>query len=220
MIRATICDILWQFPSLYSVDIKRHKIVKQFVIKCHDNLRQFTTIYDIFCPVPFLPSPFGFRRFVYALSFSLKRNGRRPDQSQFLRPPQNCFGGRAPQYAFPFQKVARYLLPFGLQIQKKIQAQNLRLKLSAFLSNLTFLSPQNIFPFQKVARYLLPFGLQIPKQKSSPKSAPKIVGIPLESYILEPKNIITPIFCFRGRSTNKVSEWIYAGSGLSFSEKN
>ena len=30
--------------------------------------RQFatnvTTIYDIFCPVPFLPSPFGFRRFV------------------------------------------------------------------------------------------------------------------------------------------------------------
>ena len=29
--------------------------------------RQFatnvTTIYDIFCPVPFLPSPFGFRRF-------------------------------------------------------------------------------------------------------------------------------------------------------------
>ena len=30
--------------------------------------RQFatnvTTIYDIFCPVPFLPSPFGFRRLV------------------------------------------------------------------------------------------------------------------------------------------------------------
>ena len=24
--------------------------------------RQFATIYDIFCPVPFLPSPFGFRR--------------------------------------------------------------------------------------------------------------------------------------------------------------
>ena len=31
--------------------------------------RQFatnvTTIYDIFCPVPFLPSPFGFRRFIF-----------------------------------------------------------------------------------------------------------------------------------------------------------
>ena len=24
--------------------------------------RQFATIYDIFCPVPFPPSPFGFRR--------------------------------------------------------------------------------------------------------------------------------------------------------------
>ena len=34
--------------------------------------RQFatnvTTIYDIFCPVPFLPSPFGFRRFSFASS--------------------------------------------------------------------------------------------------------------------------------------------------------
>ena len=29
-------------------------------------LRQFTTIYDIFCPVPFLPSPCGFRRIMYA----------------------------------------------------------------------------------------------------------------------------------------------------------
>ena len=27
--------------------------------------RQFATIYDIFCPVPFLPSPFGFRRFYF-----------------------------------------------------------------------------------------------------------------------------------------------------------
>ena len=41
-----------------------HK-TSQNVINCHKirhkMSRQFATIYDIFCPVPFLPSPFGFR---------------------------------------------------------------------------------------------------------------------------------------------------------------
>ena len=61
----TTCDILWPFLSLSSIDITCHKtpyIIIKFVIKCHDNLRQFTTIYDIFCPVPFPPYPFGSRR--------------------------------------------------------------------------------------------------------------------------------------------------------------
>ena len=60
----TIREILWQFPSLCSIDKTSwtSQIVIKFVIKCHDNLRHFTTIYDIFCPAPFLPSPFGFRR--------------------------------------------------------------------------------------------------------------------------------------------------------------
>ena len=53
---ATIGDILWHFPSPCYMDIKRHKIR-------HKMSRQFATTYDIFCPVPFLPSPFGFRRF-------------------------------------------------------------------------------------------------------------------------------------------------------------
>ena len=61
----TTCDILWQFPSLSSIDIKRHKS-SLVVISRHKMSRQFatkvTTIYDIFCPVPFLLSPFGFRR--------------------------------------------------------------------------------------------------------------------------------------------------------------
>ena len=42
----------------------REKNVTTICDKRHDNLRQLatnvTTIYDIFCPVPFLPPPFGF----------------------------------------------------------------------------------------------------------------------------------------------------------------
>ena len=61
----TFYDILRQFATFYDNFslfvpltwnvIKRHKIR-------HKMSRQFATIYDIFCPVPFVPSPFGFRR--------------------------------------------------------------------------------------------------------------------------------------------------------------
>ena len=49
---------------------KRHDNLH--LISCHEMSRQFatnvTTIYDIFCPVPFLPSPFGFHRVVACVS--------------------------------------------------------------------------------------------------------------------------------------------------------
>ena len=45
-------DILWQFPSLCSIDIKRHK-TSEVVIKCHDNLRQTSRQFMTFS----VPSP-------------------------------------------------------------------------------------------------------------------------------------------------------------------
>ena len=48
----TTCDILWQFPSLCSIDIKRHK-TSWIVIKCHDNLRQTSRQFMTFS----VPSP-------------------------------------------------------------------------------------------------------------------------------------------------------------------
>ena len=66
----TICDILWQFPSLYSIESLTLNVINRHKIR-HKMSRQLATIYDIFCPVPFLPSPFGFRRLRFLSSGNL-----------------------------------------------------------------------------------------------------------------------------------------------------
>ena len=53
---------LTNWRHFMTISVSLFHCVIRFVIKCHDNLRQFTTVSDIFCPVPILPSPFGFRR--------------------------------------------------------------------------------------------------------------------------------------------------------------
>ena len=56
----TIYDMSRQFPTFYDnfrLFFLLTENVIEFVIKRHDNLRQFTTIYDIFCPVPFWIPP-------------------------------------------------------------------------------------------------------------------------------------------------------------------
>ena len=64
----TTCNILSQFPSLRSIDIKRHKKSSSIIKFVISPSRQFTTTYDIFCPVPFLPSSFEFRRVMSVVS--------------------------------------------------------------------------------------------------------------------------------------------------------
>ena len=68
--------------------------------------RQFatnvTTIYDIFCPVPFLPSPFGFRR------LNIIRSGK-TDPVQF----EGCFK-LGPSFAYTDVRFACSFLLLGI----------------------------------------------------------------------------------------------------------
>ena len=109
--------------------------------------RQFatnvTTIYDIFCPVPFLPSPFGFRRFfeevrVFKALLPPKPLPRRPPKHGKLA-ANKCALGSAPQLKL-FRKTQegsaifkpiRMCIPKGPKIEKFLQS---RLKFSITLA--------------------------------------------------------------------------------------
>ena len=58
--------------------------------------------------------------------------------------------------------------------------------------------------------FLQAFNPPTPRKSSPPKLTPKIVGIPLQFQSVEPREFVTPIFCWRGRSTadlNSVCEF-------------
>ena len=88
--------------------------------------RQFatnvTTIYDIFCPVPFLPSPFGFRRFRAPCNFATLAHRNRSDFCDLrLRCPS-----QTPEIArFPKQEKA--MLHCDLRLRWKV-ASDLRFR--------------------------------------------------------------------------------------------
>ena len=60
----TIYDVLWRFMSMESRDGNCHKM-SQIVVTCRKLSWRLSQIVVTFFPVPFPPSPFGFRRFKF-----------------------------------------------------------------------------------------------------------------------------------------------------------